>query len=245
MTDKPMLNLGCGTVILPCERPWHHSLVDEALYTAENWRNVDRNLTPGVDEQVDVFTYPWPWADNSFSGALLSHLVEHVPHEIHTHYIGAYEFMGRLPYWDGKVPEWRERSANLEKLQDGWFAFFSELWRVLEPGAVAHILVPHGNSDGARGDPTHTRYVMPHTFDYFMPDEKSSFEYAIGSKWRYAAPTVYRLTEYFQHLAPTEADSQEERDLKTAQLTAAMVVQINVAYEMYVRLEAVKDADHD
>lgn len=239
---KPMLNLGCGRVILPGAQPWHHGLVEGAIYSYPHWHNVDRNPGPGVDETVDLFTYPWPWADNSFSGALLSHIVEHVPHVPLIQGRNAVRFdMGA--YWNEHLSEWALRGGYLAGLQDGWFAFFSELWRVLEPDAVAHILCPHGHSDGALADPTHTRYVMPHTFGYLKPDERSPFEYALGCHFEETHPAVYRIMEVFQHLTPLAGDTPEVIADKERQLTEAIMTRVNVVYEFYVRLKAVKDAD--
>jgi hypothetical protein len=240
-----MINLGCGRVTLPGVQPWHHSLVDGAIYSYPHWHNVDRNPGAGVDEVVDVFTYPWPWADNSFSGALLSHLAEHIPHAIHIQGNGYVELRQPSAYWTDNIVEWRKRGEYLAGLQDGWFAFFSELWRVLEPGAIAHILCPHGHSDGALADPTHTRYVMPHTFGYLKPDERSPFDYARGCHFDEPEPAVYRIMEVFQHLVPQAGDTPEAAAEKQRQLTDAMMTRVNVVYEFYVRLRAVKDANHD
>lgn len=244
----PMLNLGCGTVTLPAPRPLHHALVDEDIYTHPDWHNVDRNAAPGVDETVDVFTYPWPWPDNSFDGALASHLVEHIPHApnipaLNGNPNGAYMHCGS--YWQQNVIEWRRRAEYLATLQDGWFVFFAELHRVLKPDAVAHILVPHAHSDGAMGDPTHTRYVMPHTFGYFDADG-GTFRYSIGSAWQMQGEVRYRITEMFYHLLPATGDDPEIAARKERDLQMAIMTRINVVYEFYVRLKAVKDAsDHE
>lgn len=44
----------------------------------------------------------------------------------------------------------------------------NELWRVLKPGGIARITVPHAtDGDGGHCDPTHKSYFVPSTFDYF------------------------------------------------------------------------------
>lgn len=215
MAGKPYLNLGCGRVILPGERPAHHGLVDEAIYAYPHWHNVDRNATPGVDEVADVFAYPFPFADNSFDGALLTHLVEHIPHDIRLH--------DDAPLQAG---------YNLTCLQDGWYAFFAELYRVLTPGAKVHILSPYAWSAGAVTDPTHTRLITEHTFTHSMrPEpEDNPFEYATGGiHFEMAQPPMWRITPLFAHLADD-----------TAALAHALQTQLNVAYELYVVLEVVK-----
>ena len=90
----PFANLGCGTVILPCEQPEHHHMLPAELYSYPNWHNIDRIMGFGTDTHVDLFSYPWRVhgaeydqahiPDNFYGGALLSHLVEHIPHPIDT-----------------------------------------------------------------------------------------------------------------------------------------------------------------
>ena len=198
---NPYLNIGAGRLIFPGAQPAHHNLVDSGIYGYPYWHNVDRNMQPGIDETVDVFCYPWPWPDDSFDGALLAHIAEHIPHQPD----------------NGK--------------QDGWYAFFYELWRVLTPGAIAHVLSPYAWSQGAMTDPTHTRYLTEHTFTHSMaPDERSPFEYATGNMhWRMVEPARFNITPLFAHLQ----DDQQE-------LQRALQTRINVAYELYVKLEAVK-----
>lgn len=223
-----MLNIGCGSVTLPCEQPPHHWLVPAEIYEHNDWHNVDKIMLPGVDEIVDVMQYPWPWADNSFDGALLAHIVEHILH---------------VPNMRMVTPENGTRISELRGLQDGWFVFFSELWRVLKPDSIAHIIVPHGNSDGAKADPTHTRYVMPHTFGYLRPDPGSTFEYNIGCNFE-TLPMRYSVTPMFQHLTAIPGDEEETAQRKDEALQMAMMVNLNVAYEFYAPLRVVKDNEH-
>ena len=219
MTQKPYLNLGCGRVILPNEPPGHHSIVEPAIYNYPLWVNADRNDGPGVDCVTDLFTYPWPWADNSFDGALLAHIVEHIPHEIRFR----------------RVPEmYRDnvRALQLEKMQDGWYAFFSELYRVLTPGSVAHILSPYAWSQGAMTDPTHTRWITEQTFTHSMrPEPDGPFKYANGGiHFELVLPPRFKITELYQHLVQ-----------RPELLEQALMTQINVAYDIYAQLRVVKD----
>ena len=229
--QKPYLNLGAGRVILPGERPFHHSIINPAIYDYPLWLNVDRNDEPGVDEVVDLFAYPWPWLDNSFDGALLSHLVEHIPHEI-------------------RIVPMRQISGcahQLQKAQDGWYAFFAELHRVLTPGAQAHILCPYGWSAGAITDPTHTRLVTEHTFTHSMqPNPDAPFFYeTLGLNFAMVGGPAFRVNELFQHLLPIPEDNEVAAMRKSILLREALMTRINVAYDLSVVLEAVKDeADH-
>lgn len=223
---KPYLNIGAGRLIFPGAQPQHHGLVDGGIYAYPYWHNVDRNQQPGIDEVVDLFCYPWPWADNSFDGALLAHIVEHIPHEIKIQGQTATTPQG-IEY---TLPPGK-REIALKSMQDGWYAFFYELWRVLTPGAIAHVLSPYAWSQGAVTDPTHTRLITEHTFTHSMaPDERSPFEYATGNMhWQQVEPARFNLTPFFAHL---QDDPQE--------LTRALQTRINVAYELYIKLEAVK-----
>jgi hypothetical protein len=54
------LNLGCGGKILP------------------GWINVDKFVTCGPDQVVDLEQFPWPWPDNAVTDVLMSHVLEHL-----------------------------------------------------------------------------------------------------------------------------------------------------------------------
>ena len=166
---KRMLNLGCGRVILPGPKPAHHGLIDDNIHDYPLWWNVDREAGEGVDEVVDLFRYPWPWQDGQFCGALVAHLAEHIPHEVN------YPLHADI---DGTV---RER-LPVRRYSDGWFAFFSELNRVLHKESQVYILSPWANSQGALADPTHTRQLIPATFLHTMvnEDEDAPFRYERG-----------------------------------------------------------------
>lgn len=214
MEQKPYLHLGAGTIILPGARPNHHHLIDPAIYDYPLWHNVDRNACAGIDETVDLFVYPWPWKDNSFDGALLAHLAEHIPHEI-------------------RIRGVSERATALSKCQDGWYAFMAELYRVLRPGAVAHILSPYGWSNGAITDPSHTRLITEHTFTHSLTpsEEGAPFVYNTAKvNLRLVGQPSYTITPMFAHL-------MEDGEA----LQRAFQTQLNVAYEIYAKLEAVKD----
>jgi hypothetical protein len=179
------------------------------------WDNADWNELPGVNKVVDLFDYPWretatqncpdcgvkpgqfhkmdcDWQtvdqglyvpthnvegetsslhcgpqlpDNTYDYAIAAHICEHIPHHI---------------VWEGQFVH------HHPEYQDGWFAWFAELWRILKPGGTAHILVPYAWSNSAISDPTHTRYLTPATFAYFNnAHEESNFHYRMKQKWEY------------------------------------------------------------
>jgi SAM-dependent methyltransferase len=207
------LNVGCGNIILPCERPNHHVLVDKHIYD-EPCVNADRNRAPGVDLVFNAFEYPWPFPDNHFDNVLLAHIVEHIPHEIRT-----------ARYVD---PSMAERRTALAEAQDGWYAFMAEVYRVLKPGGVAHILSPYGWSQGAITDPTHTRLITEHTFTHSLntsePDAPFTYN-NLGVKYELVGSPVFRINELFHDIAGDYAALQ-----------IALQTKINVAYEIYAKL---------
>lgn len=225
---KPFLNLGCGRVILPGERPAHHQSIPENIYQDEKWVNIDRVGTVGADKVFDLFAYPWPLESDSYNGAILTHVAEHIPHEIKTRIIPPYD-------WNGAF-DWGKRVTELEGLQDGFFAFFSELTRVLTPGAEVHLISPHGMCTDAFIDPTHTRQLFPHTFQYFIPNLDAPFEYGVGSQWQIAAQN-YGWSEHAHRIMQNPMLTTEQRE---ADLKLAMDTQWNMIREFYVRLKVVK-----
>lgn len=215
---RPYLNLGCGTTHLPSAKPAGHEAVDDAVYAYPLWVNVDKVEGVGADKTFDLFTYPWPLEDSSYDGALLAHIVEHVGHEIKIN-----------PEFEGG-----ERAKDLAKLQDGWYAFFSELYRVLTPGALVHIVSPYGWSDGGITDPSHTRYLTLNTFTHSMTPEisdGSTFKYNNGSiNFVIDGQPVYRFTPY--------AKLMQERT--GFDLNVLLGLYLNMVYDFYIKLRVVK-----
>jgi len=211
MTQKPYLNLGCGHIILPREKPGHYGLLPDSLTAYPLWHNVDRNAAQGVDRVMDLFTYPWALEDNAYDGALLSHIVEHIPHE--------------------------PRNG----LQDGWFAFFAELYRVLTLGALVHILCPYGWSQGAITDPTHTRLITEHTFTHSMQvDDNSPFAYATGGINFALRGYSFGLYPMFAHLRPSADDNENSEQHKRGLFQDALMTRVNVVNDLYAVLEVCK-----
>lgn len=224
-SPKAFLNLGCGTTHFPSAKPAGHDLIPDDIYSYPLWVNVDKVEGVGADKTFDLFTYPWPLEDNSFDGAVLAHIVEHIPHEIKT--TNVYHLLRED---DALLIRMRE----LQSLQDGWYAFFSELYRVLTPGALVHIVSPYGFSDGGITDPSHTRYLTMNTFTHSMTPEVSdgsTFKYNNGGiNFVIDGNPQYRITPYGKLL--------QERTGFTYDLL--MGTNINVCYDFYLTLKAVK-----
>jgi hypothetical protein len=101
---------------------------------------------------VDLFRFPWPFADNSVDEIFCSHFLEHVP---------AREVEPRDLY------ESRVVAGESFLGQDMLFAFIDECYRILKMGGWMEIVVPSGRSNRAFWDPTHRRFFMQETFCYF------------------------------------------------------------------------------
>ena len=230
MSQQKYLNLGSGKRILPADPDPSDWLIDPAIFHYALWHNVDKVDLPGVDECVDLFTYPWPWEDNSFDGALLSHLVEHVPHEVDVDYAG--DASMRL----------KEQYINI---QDGWYAFFSELTRVLTPGAIAHIIHPYAWSAGAASDPTHTRLITEHTWSHQLSkaDVNDQFAYATGDcNLEMVEPPKLWITQPFYGLLndPSQPYIQQGGHNWSERIVYALQTNINVCYALYIKMRAIK-----
>ena len=161
------LNVGAGRVALP---------------RSEGWVNADIMPYASTDEaeyqQVDVFAVPWPWATSSVKQIMASHIIEHIPHETRLAESG---YIINAPVCDHV---WLRRVMKM----DGFFAFFAEAWRVLEPGGTIECIAPYGMSRGALQDPTHQRFIVETTINYLVekPTAETTFDYGL--------PFTYELT---------------------------------------------------
>lgn len=226
--------------------------MNPAVYAYPLWLNVDKVEGVGADKVFDLFRYPWPLKDESFDGAVLGHIAEHIPHAINIHEErvppAGVVLRGGMMFDEKtgarvRVEEARTRNDFLRGLQDGWFAFWAEMWRVLTPGARVHVISPYGWSDGAITDPTHTRMLTINTFKHAMSPENNggeSFRYETGCNFNMVGEPVYRITPMFEHLLARPEDDAATKERKGRALQMAMMTQINVAYDFYVQLEAVK-----
>lgn len=117
--EKPKLklDLGCGE------------------FPKEGFEGVDL-YTEAAKHRVDLYQFPWPWADNSVDEIHCSHFIEHIPGEV---------------MWprDSAYPE---RGFNRFNYR---VAFFEELFRIMKVGAKATIIAPYYNNMRATQDPTH------------------------------------------------------------------------------------------
>jgi len=210
---KRGLNIGCGRVILPGERPKHHGIVPAEVYTEPaEWVNADKTAGPGVNAIFDAFAYPWPLADNSFDVALAAHIIEHIPHAV-------------------------IRNGAIESAGDGWWAWWDEMARVLKPNGVVYVLAPYALSSAALMDPTHTRFITWETFGYFKRNAYAPFDYSRS----YEFDMIYQEQAWLngavqEAFGVTDGDEQRAHAL----LLTWMKTRINIVSEICLGLKVAK-----
>lgn len=222
------LNLGCGRAQLPTtqDNPFTQHLVflpESALDPDERWINVDRVKLEGVGEIVDLFAYPWvrssngnPWNDSSIDELWASHIIEHIPH-------------------DARYAPLASAMHRQQGGLDGWYAWFYEAWRILKPDGLLHIVTPLAFSKSGVSDPSHTRYILPSSFSYLVPNPDAPFDYQIAARFEQEGELRAKPSdEWFDRLSKGEVSEVTMSDLAT---------KLNNVYEeIYICLRAIKDA---
>lgn len=117
------------------------------------WISVDRLIQCNPHIVGDLTTVPWPWDDNSVDCADADNLLEHIG-------------------W----------GLNGEDLLMG---FMNEAHRVIRSGGTFSIRVPDFSRwpEGAMKDPTHRRYFVAASFDYWRDGHQTHKNY--GSFYGY------------------------------------------------------------
>lgn len=243
------LNLGAGRATFPTkpDNPYTAHLMyaietscPEALDDAVQWTNVDRINGPNINEVINLWRLPWlkadgrPYPDNTFDVVWLSHIVEHIPHDMrinpNAHTLDAY--LTKLAQSDG----------------DMWWGWFYEVWRILKPGGRMCIIAPHAFSYGGVGDPTHTRYLTPNTFSYFTPNPDAPFDYDLPYQFKQVRG-MYKLCGKSMQMAG-QLDALKQSDGRAgmlidmvaleAQLEEQTSTHVQQVEEMFFAFEAVK-----
>ena len=120
-----------------------------AQNTREGFEGVDIVAAPNVKHVVNLFRYPWPWADNSVEQLNASHFIEHIP--------------------DIEVDD-TGKQTDFGEGQDALFRFFDECYRILIPDGWVFLQWPSLRSDRAFQDPTHRRFIPEATISYLDRD---------------------------------------------------------------------------
>jgi SAM-dependent methyltransferase len=93
------------------------------------------------------------------------------------------------PWQDSSIDEVRAYDV-FEHLPDKRQTM-NELWRVLKPGGIAHIQVPHAtDGDGGHCDPTHCSYWTTSDFEYYHP--------GIAERERFRQSSYYAIKADFK-----------------------------------------------
>lgn len=99
--------------------------------------------------KVDLLEFPWPWEDSTVDELYCSHFLEHIP-------------MISISRKSDR------KSAIQEKgMVDLLCRFMDEAYRVLKPSGKFTVVVPSGRSNRAFQDPTHRRFFVEESFQYF------------------------------------------------------------------------------
>lgn len=136
------IDLACGPNLR-----WGYTGVDMAPKTAlKRAEKFNGELPPQYENYIehDLLDFPWPIDTSSVATAFSSHFVEHIPHYI--------------------------PGVSTSATDDGWWHFFSELYRVLEDGGIAEFIHPFSRSDRAFWDPTHVRFIHYQTWFYLSKE---------------------------------------------------------------------------
>ena len=111
---------------------------------------------PEAKHKVDLWKFPWPWADGSVEELHCSHHIEHIP---------AREIVA-----SDIVPGTPTDVAAKFIGKDMFFAFFDECWRILKLDGWMQVICPSARSNRAFQDPTHRRFIVQETFLYLNAD---------------------------------------------------------------------------
>lgn len=260
---KRGLNVGAGRAQFPVtpenkkySEHLAHALanVPEAYDKDVEWVNIDRVAQPGIAEVVNVFRYPWikssdgkPFEDNSFDVVIATHMIEHIPHQIKLHHFG---------FGTSDIKGMSHHGVTVDKYLldledndgDGWFAWFYQAWKVLKPGGLLHIVCPYAWAYSGMSDPTHTRYILPGSFSYFVPNPDAPFDYQIpyrfdavqlpGKQGAVMFRFVQQSMAYLDRIKQTE--DMLELDNLYKGLDAHVTQHINQIEDMYLVFRAVK-----
>lgn len=153
--SKPLLKLDLGSA----DRP------------KEGFESVDFHH-PAAQHKVNLFKFPFPWADNSVEQINCSHFLEHLPaREVEWSDMADCE---ELDVWQPRQELFRKSFLGKDFLG----CFMSECWRILVngidrttdlplTGGDMFVTVPNARCNRAFQDPTHRRFFVAETFLYF------------------------------------------------------------------------------
>lgn len=222
------LHLGAGRIILPVasdKQPAHLHPMPPACFEG-GWVNIDKFAGVGIQEEIDLFQFPWirssndtPFNPSSIDEIYATHFVEHIPHQV--------SVSKMIPL------NWRKQYLEAAANLDGWFMFFRECHRILKPDGLIYIICPYALSFAAITDPSHTRMITPNSFDYLVPNPNAPFDYHADCHFvRVGAPDLRYTSDWLE-------ESKKEGMTVEAMMSRA-ITYFNVCDEIRVTLRAVK-----
>lgn len=113
---------------------------------------------------------------------------------------------------------------------EGLFWFMARAWRALKPGGTINIRYPHHHHDGSYSDPTHTRFIGPHTLWYMSRpwlNMNGLGHYVTGCDFDIAERSEQQIHPPWAKMKPEE-------------ISRAMALYWNVCFEVRMTLVAVK-----
>jgi cyclopropane fatty-acyl-phospholipid synthase-like methyltransferase len=113
--------------------------------------------------KVNLFKFPFPWADGSVDELRSTHFIEHIPAR-------------EVERQDLVMPLATDPALERFLGQDMLLAFFDECHRILKPKGRMFVVVPAARSDGAFQDPTHRRFINQYTFSYLSAENRKAMK---------------------------------------------------------------------
>lgn len=151
--EKPLkLDLGCGQM------------------KAEGFVGIDKYPAAGVDEIVDLFSFPWPWADDSVMEVRCSNFFEHIPKELRVRFME--ELWRVLKPGHGALiitPHWQHERA---------YGDFTHEWPPITPWTYLYF----DKNWREREKLTHGAYAIKCDFAISFPFEQIEPQWSVKSQ---------------------------------------------------------------
>jgi SAM-dependent methyltransferase len=110
---------------------------------------------------------------------------------IHRPEIDVAHDLNELPWpWDDEAFDKVLAIAVLEHLRLNLVESFNEIWRLLRPGGVLYVKLPHWKHDNSYIDPTHYWQFSTRVFEVFDPDTVfgQRYRFYTDRKWKIVKP---------------------------------------------------------
>ena len=165
----------------------------------------DQFLFEGVDVVTDLTLFPWGFMEKDCSCGVDTGWTEQVNDIFGNPVAGAFNVKSDSVQ-EAHASHFVEHLDRFQRV-----AFWNELYRVLEPGGKATIIVPHWSSSRAYGDPTHQWPPMSEFCWFYLnkkwrdsntPHLSEMFKCDFDSTWGYSLdPTLTNRNEVYQQFA--------------------------------------------